>query len=281
MLEDDRDVKQSDIAVFITASSPVEKTKRAYDTARLSLDNVHININSLKQEIIDQNVQYCKSNDISYTVSESNGYPAKGKNATYDWFKEFDYRWLVPMDGDDYFSPDAYRVFNTLVRDFNPDIGILVQGKSVRYEDGEELDTDLFHRKMFYNAYFSNIQMMEKMTSSTTGAMRASRCVLFSRETVVNNIARMDENIRGFEDFAAILRYNHFKKTKDLHVVNFNCQYDSYIYDISEEGDHAFAINRKPEDFSENMVDFWRGLEGYDYYLDAADYLDMVTVWPK
>lgn len=275
------EVQQSQIGVFITASSNVEKTKRAYDTARLSFDNVHININSTHQHIVDQNERYCKDNDITYIVSESNGYPAKGKNATYDWFKEFEYEWLIPVDGDDYLSPDAWRVFSTLINQNRPDVGVLVFGKAVRWENGEMLDTDLYFRKLFYNAFFANVHMMDKMSAASTGAVRASRCVLFHRDVVVNNIARMDENIKGFEDFQALLRYSHYKKTKNLRVLKFNCQYDSYIYDISEEGDHVIAIHRKPEDFSENMVQFWKALEGFDYWLDAADYLETTTIWPK
>lgn len=281
MLIEDDHVKQSDIAVFITASSRVDKTKRAYETSRLSFENVHININSIHNNIIDENVKYCESNGISYTVTESNGFPAKGKNATYDWFKEFDYQWLVPVDGDDYLSEDAYKVLSTLIVQHCPDIGVLVFGKAVRWENGNIVDTDLYFRKLFYNAFFANVTMMDKMSAATTGAIRASRCVLFHRDVIVNNIARMDEKIEGFEDFAALLRYSHYKKTRNLHVLKFNCQHDSYIYDISDEGDHVKAIERYPEDFSENMVHFWRGLEGYDYYLDSADYLDTVTVWPK
>ena len=272
-------LEQSSIAVFITASSRVEKTKRAYETAKLSFENVHVNINSLRPDIVEQNEQYCKDNGIVYTITESNGYPAKGKNATYDWFKEFDYEWLVAVDGDDYLDINAFAVFEALIRSQMPDIGCLVFGKAVRWENDLPVDPDLYFRKTFYNSYLSNVIMMDKMTSASTGSIRASRCVLYRRSVIVNNIARMDESIRGFEDFQALLRYSHYKKTKDLHLVKFNCQFDSYIYDVSEVGDHTTAIYQKPEVFSENMVNFWKGIEGYDYYLDAADYMQVHTVY--
>ena len=79
--------------------------------------------------------------------------------------------------------------------------------------------------------------------------------------------------IKGLEDFHAILRFMHLRNTEDLNLVCFTCETDSYIYDVSDQGDHLTAMHQRPEDFSRNMVEFWNSLQG----LSIQDRRDFVS----
>lgn len=264
-------VDQSEIAVFITASSNLEKTKRAYETARLSFDNVLININTLNDHYRKDAIAYCLDNDIIHIATKSNGYPAKGKNATFDWFKEFDFEWMVALDGDDYFGPHAFDVFSALIHHHLPDIGILLSGTTVRWEEGGQKDFELYVREKMYNSYNQNNKMSVKLTTASN-VMRASRPVLYNRSVIWSDEARMNEKLKGLEDFHAVLRFTHLRNKEDLNLVSFTCDFDSYIYDVSEEGDHLTAMYQKPEEFSKNMVEFWNSLQGLNIQ-NARDHI--------
>ena len=69
------------------------------------LYGVHVVINSLDQEFIDGIVEFCESNNIQYSVTESDGTPSTGKNAVFDVFKKSDFTHLAQLDGDDLFYP--------------------------------------------------------------------------------------------------------------------------------------------------------------------------------
>lgn len=267
-------VDQSEIAVFITASSNLEKTKRAYETARLSFDNVLININTLNDHYRKDAIVYCLDNDIIHIATKSNGYPAKGKNATFDWFKEFDFEWMVALDGDDYLGPRAFDVFSALIYQHLPDIGVILDGTTVRWEEGGEKDFKLYVREKMYGSYNQNNKMAIKLTT-VTNVERASRPVLYNRSVIWSDEARMNEKLKGLEDFHAILRFTYLRNTEDLNLVSFKCDLDSYIYDVSEEGDHLTAMYQKPEEFSRNMVEFWNSLQ----WLDIQDRTDFVNYY--
>jgi hypothetical protein len=69
------------------------------------LYGVHVVINSLDQEFIDGIVEFCESNNIQHSVTQSDGTPSTGKNAVFDVFKNSDFTHLAQLDGDDLFYP--------------------------------------------------------------------------------------------------------------------------------------------------------------------------------
>lgn len=80
-------------------------------------------INSLNNDFIDQASAYCQKNSIEYYVTESNGKPAKGKNAVLKLFLESDNDYMVQVDGDDQITKYGYDLYTGLAKSENaPDI---------------------------------------------------------------------------------------------------------------------------------------------------------------
>lgn len=69
------------------------------------LYGVHVVINSRDEQFISDIVGFCESNNVRYTVTESDGTPSTGKNAVFDVFHESEFTHLAQLDGDDLFYP--------------------------------------------------------------------------------------------------------------------------------------------------------------------------------
>ena len=84
----------------------VRAIKSCYLQSNHNLEyGVHVVINSLDENFVDEIVGFCLVNNIDYTISESDGTPSTGKNAVFDVFKNSDYTHLSQLDGDDIFYP--------------------------------------------------------------------------------------------------------------------------------------------------------------------------------
>lgn len=259
---------QSDIAVLITASEDVTRLQRCVEKAKVSLENVHVNINSMSDDFKQAAVTYLESVSVPHIVSESNGTPSKGKNAAYDYFKTLDFTYMIPVDGDDYLGKDAFAVVDNLVTRHDPQVAILQQGPIVS-DDEDGIDGADLMSESFNKTYRSNIEMMYSITASFAHSGDAqTRCVLYHRIPVENNIVRCDETVTWWEDYNAILRLRHYRNINQLKLVQFFTDAEFYYYDLGGgKGSHQQGVEKKPEEFSQIMLNWCKSIEG----LETAD----------
>jgi hypothetical protein len=64
---------------------------------------VHVVINSLDENFISKIKDYCFENSIKYSITESDGTAATGKNSVFDVFNQTDCTHVCQLDGDDFF----------------------------------------------------------------------------------------------------------------------------------------------------------------------------------
>lgn len=256
-------LQQSDIGVFITCSDDVARLQRCVEKAKVSLDNVHVNINTLDNEFKSQASTYLDSVSIPYKVTESNGTPSKGKNATLDYFKELDYTYMLPVDGDDYLGKDAFNLINNLVVRHDPQVAIFQSGPMVENEE-DGMEGGDFMSESFNKTYRCNLEMMHRITQSFQHSGDAqTRCVLYHKVPIENNIIRCDENITWWEDYNLILKLKHYWNTEKLRLVQFFTDAEFYYYDLfGGKGSHQQGVEKKPEDFSQIMLEWSKSIEG-------------------
>jgi hypothetical protein len=80
--------------------------RSAFTQTNHNLDfGVHVVINSQNQIFIHKIKNFCGYKNIPFTITESDGSAATGKNSVFDVFLNSDYTHLSQLDGDDLFYP--------------------------------------------------------------------------------------------------------------------------------------------------------------------------------
>ena len=262
---------QSEVVVFITASDDTAKLKRAIDSAKLSFSNIRVNINSLDSNFIDNARVLCDTEGVTHYTTESNGYPAKGKNATFDLFKDLDYEYLFMLDGDDYLAHNTFRITSESVELENPHVLVFQNGK-VEFSGLDSRINPIDRLEMLHeDAYSVNKRMYGKLFNGGYNQGRGIRVVLYRKGVVTSEMARMDESLQGMEDMQSFLKLLHLHNTEKLKITRIFCP-DFYIYDLGEGfGDYLTALFQKPEVYSQNMVNYWKSLEGVRLESSAWD----------
>lgn len=94
-------------------SRDIQKSIRATNTCRdqfpadgIDFETVAI-INSKNSDFIREFSEWCEKENIKYKITESNGSPAKGKNAVLEFLRDSDYDAVSMTDGDDLVYPTA------------------------------------------------------------------------------------------------------------------------------------------------------------------------------
>jgi hypothetical protein len=257
-------MNQSEIAVFITSSSDLMRLERAINSVKLSFENVHVNINTLDTNFQTEATNYLTENAIPFTVSESNGTPSNGKNATFDYFKTFDYTWMVGLDGDDIIAENAFSQFEKMITDVpNMQVGIFLSSSLMQFDnDGyfiDPLDTVLENNYIMWS-----INRWMHMKSQFLFVSQISRPLIFHRSIINNDLSKYDENLIAMEDFAKSIEYDFIRRQINLNVVNFISKMDLYIYDISGlSGNFITSLKMMPEDFSEFSITLWDSIQNY------------------
>jgi hypothetical protein len=77
-------------------------------------EDLHIVINTLDDEFANAAVEYCISANIEYSVTESDGTAATGKNTVFDVFKASTNDHMVLVDGDDFITPHGVWLYKQL-----------------------------------------------------------------------------------------------------------------------------------------------------------------------
>ena len=87
----------------------------------LPKEHTTVVINTLDKEYEKTASQWCWDNKINCVITESNGYPGKGKNAVLDHFLDSDYEYMVQIDGDDFMQPHGVALYKWLSENDPPD----------------------------------------------------------------------------------------------------------------------------------------------------------------
>lgn len=84
------------------------------DYSALPKDQTEVIINTTSEEAERDLVQFCTDFDISYTVTKSNGTPARGKNSVLEIFSKSSHDYCVQIDGDDYLTPHGVELYQQI-----------------------------------------------------------------------------------------------------------------------------------------------------------------------
>lgn len=98
---------------------------------------VHPVINSKDDEFINDFSSWCRDNNVTHTITESNGTPSKGKNEAIKSFKKSNSSGMVLIDGDDILYPTATRQLEFHLKQF-PSIDFLVARGVDKIHSGQE-----------------------------------------------------------------------------------------------------------------------------------------------
>lgn len=91
--------------------------KRHLEVSKIPKDQVMFVINTLDKEFEEYAVNYCKEENVAYTVTESNGTASRGKNCFLEVFENSDSDYAVLIDGDDYLTPYGVDMYKMLAED--------------------------------------------------------------------------------------------------------------------------------------------------------------------
>lgn len=81
---------------------------------KLGKTNTEVVINTRDSASEEWGVSWCKNNNVTYHVTESDGTPATGKNSVLKVFLESDNEYMVQVDGDDYLTPHGVELYQRL-----------------------------------------------------------------------------------------------------------------------------------------------------------------------
>jgi hypothetical protein len=113
--------KRKNILAVILTSSDVKKTRRAYESLRKSPKSITMDIdivvNTLNKTYINEIRKEFEKDKVLIVETESNGLCGKGKNSVLDHFRSHKnhYDYLMPIDGDDFFYPSAFKQFEKVL----------------------------------------------------------------------------------------------------------------------------------------------------------------------
>lgn len=79
-------------------------------------EDLVIVINTLDKEFENSAAEYCKTENIEYHITESNGGPSKGKNSVFDIFQSSNYDYCVLIDGDDFITPHGVWTYKQIAK---------------------------------------------------------------------------------------------------------------------------------------------------------------------
>lgn len=99
---------------YALCSKNLKATQRHERT--IPKEDLHIVINSLDGDYVNSAIDYCVSANIEYTVTESDGTAAVGKNTVFDVFTASNNDHMVLVDGDDFITPHGIWIYKQLAQ---------------------------------------------------------------------------------------------------------------------------------------------------------------------
>jgi len=137
------------------------------DYSALPKDQTEVIINTTNKQDERDLVQFCKDFDISYTVTKSNGTPARGKNSVFEIFSKSSHDYCVQIDGDDYLTPYGVELYQQIAESGSAPDAICLKNQ-VSIILGEKISEKTLHitncfKETSQNVDYDNLQnLMER-----------------------------------------------------------------------------------------------------------------------
>ena len=281
-----------DIFNVIVADKDLWKLQRCYNAAIRSYPNTHITLNSLNQEFLDEAEQWCKSENIPYRVTESNGTPSLGKNNAYDYYKEVSNApWVVQMDGDDWQTPSSC---NHLVDFLNSqeecDAICLWSGNILVVNDA------MWQRRMQhpYRNVISRIdtgQQQPKNLYTTDNSVSAKRIEdTYNWQTARFGSYRpycykgsmidkfyLDLDMEFTEDLQMAFKMDHWHYKGEMTMLVLDGTLIHWYDRTDQYGNSLSAKNMSPDRWKKTNDAMWKGVRGMKGHTDWKD----TPIWRK
>tara|TARA_R110002167_G_scaffold365998_1_gene592567 strand:- start:1476 stop:2507 length:1032 start_codon:yes stop_codon:yes gene_type:complete len=256
---------------YVLTSENLEALQRhtSVEYSNIPKDQIVVVVNTLNKAYEKEVKDYCKSERILYHISDSNGTPAKGKNAVFDVFLESDNDYCVLIDGDDFLTQHGVWMYQHLADlETPPDAVCLVQQASFRnFEGGTALvqpftaDYDALFKVDYYDIFKNNAGLSHEKSvyfeslhtkyysqqqKYSEGSEVHCRVTWFSREAAK---FRFDESLRIGEDTLQMLRLKHEAVKGRLSFYSTDERPATYIYDERTYG-IVMRESKKGNDFN-------------------------------
>ena len=101
-------------------SRDVTLTEKRINEFPTDWSKLHVIINTKDKDVEKDLVELVEDCELEYTVTESDGTPATGKNSLLKVFLESDNDYAVGIDGDDYITDYGAQFYNNLAEHPNP-----------------------------------------------------------------------------------------------------------------------------------------------------------------
>jgi hypothetical protein len=246
--------------VGVLTTRDADKTKRCLDSIDCKDVDVVVIVNTTDPYYLTKVEDVC----AGYTVIETscNGTAGRGKNTVLDYFIQNRYKYLLPIDGDDYYTEGAVkqlvRYTNLLEPEFSPDIiGQLNNQMSYKGEKTNWIDfAKIMPSKMLAAKSKANWRTLRQLNKLTEEVMPFNRFLLLS--SVAANSFRYSETLLAADDYLAMYELYSQPSLNYILLKEKNL----YYYDLDEGGTlHKFVS----EDNTENMISFWQKIATLDF----------------
>lgn len=119
--------------------------RRHLEVSRIPKDQIMFIINTLDKDFEEAAIKYLEFENVPYTVTESNGTAARGKNCFLDVFESSDSDYAVLIDGDDYLTPHGVAMYQMLAAGDRPapDAICLYNQLAIAPKDWKDLNTEI------------------------------------------------------------------------------------------------------------------------------------------
>lgn len=107
---------------YVLASNNMHTLKRHINPQRSNIpkEDLYVIINTLNENFKDAAVEWCTKEKIDFSVTESDGTPATGKNSFLDIFSNSENDYAVLIDGDDFLTPHGVATYNKIANLLEP-----------------------------------------------------------------------------------------------------------------------------------------------------------------
>ena len=253
--------------VGILTTRDAEKAKRCIDSVNSNKVDIVVIVNSPDPEYLKKVEESCAGYTIIQT--ECNGTPGKGKNSVLDYFIENNYDYLLPIDGDDFYTKGAV---NQIVRYTNllEDVDVLGQLNNKMSYQGKETEWESFSKNMAGSTFAAksrvNWRVIRQFNKLTTDIFPFNRFLVLSKFATRN--FRYREDILVADDLLANFELYSNTKVKYYLLKNRNW----YFYDLEDGGVlQSFAADDKG---GENMRPFFDRIQQLDFTNSKATVIE-------
>ena len=248
----------SKFLVGVLTTRDAEKARRCVDSVNCEDVDIVVIVNSPDPHYLKKVEESC----AGYTVIETpcNGTPGRGKNSVLDYFIEKKYEYLLPIDGDDFYTKGAVK---QIVRYCNmlDDLDVLGQLKNTMTYKGKETDWKDFYATMAGSSFAAksrvNCRAIRQFNKLTSEIIPFNRLLVLSKFAAKN--FRYREDILVADDLLVIFELYSNNNLKYYLLQNRNW----YYYDLEDGG--VLQTFASDENGGEKMKPFFDRVRELDF----------------